>query len=246
MKKKMLFSMVLIPLVMMGAEQTFQLDFNNNNVKPTIVKGGGFVGKPVRLDPQQNLPDGIKGKGLRNGSKPPLQITFVQQKNFTLPKGTISFWCKAPVVKNGKNQRLIHVYTPNVGEKSVLIYTFFINGNGEFIARNEISATRENTVVKIASSEIKAGVFFKVDVTWDGKLFSIYKDGELQEDADLPATYAKEAAAPRGWSSFFILRSFPSLNDDPDSGIIIDEIKCFNDALDADAIRAAYEADVKK
>ena len=77
-------------------------------------------------------------------------------------------------------------------------------------------------------------------------MFSIYKDGELQEDADLPATYAKEAAAPRGWSSFFILRSFPSLNDDPDSGIIIDEIKCFNDALDADAIRAAYEADIKK
>jgi hypothetical protein len=164
------------------------------------------------------------------------------RKNFSYSKGTISFWCKAPVLTNGKNHRLIHIYAPDTKNKSVLIYTFYISGKGEFIARNEISSTRENTLIKVASSEIKANTFFKIDVTWDGKLFSIYKDGELQDDADLPATYAKEATNPRGWSNIFVLKPFASLNDDVNSNIIIDEIKCFNDALDGDAIKLTIPA----
>ena len=246
MKTKLIYSLSLLPLLMIGAEQIFQVDFNNNNVKPTIAKGSKIVTKPVKLDPKQNLPEGIKGKALRNGSKPPLDIIYLARKNFSYSKGTISFWCKAPVLTNGKNHRLIHIYAPDTKNKSVLIYTFYISGKGEFIARNEISSTRENTSIKVASSEIKANTFFKIDVTWDGKLFSIYKDGELQDDADLPATYAKEATTPRGWSNIFVLKPFASLNDDANSNIIIDEIKCFNDALDSDAIQAAYKADLKK
>ena len=85
MKHKMIFAMALLPLFIVGAEQTFQLDFNNNNIKPVIAKGSRSPMKPVKLDPQQNLPDGIIGKGLRNGITPPLEVTFSARKNINFP-----------------------------------------------------------------------------------------------------------------------------------------------------------------
>lgn len=248
MKKTTILITALLPCVMMGEEVIFQLDFNNNNIRPVIAKGGKAIGKAVKLDNAKHFPDGFIGKGFRNDAKEnPLEVTYSADRNFSFPQGTISFWCKTPNPATGKNQRMLHIYSPRAGKESaVLIYTFFLSASGEFICRNELSETHENTVVRIPASEVDADKFFKVDVTWNGKLLSVYKNGELQEDTDLPEAYVKEAALPRGWSAFFVLHAFASLNDDPASGMIIDEIKCFDVAMDADAVRSAYEADLKR
>lgn len=234
----------------LAADTTFEMNFDGQTLKPGKAAGDRSMGKAISVKKDANFVPGYNGKPAfvlsdANAEKKE-SIMFSAVKNVSFDKGSFSFWFKPIKTIEGKKSRFFHIYSPGAGNKGLIAYYFYCEPDGTYVSSIYVKddAGDERAVVRIPAGDLSADKFQKIDVTYDDKLLSVYLNGELIEDADMPANFAGESVKPRDWSSFMVLPVILSDGDDWASRIALDDVKIYNQALSADDVSKNYQQDV--
>lgn len=245
---KRFFTLVCVLLftsICYSAEVSFLLSFDGKTINPEIAKGVKVPLKDVLLNNESFI------KGFNNGDAYVLtgkeNPTYAANNNLNYAEGTVSFWFKPINWPAGKSARFLHVYSPEKGSGSLIIFYFFKHRYSEdIIARiYTVAGTEKNeAVVKIPGKEISRSTWQKVDVAWDQKKLNIYLNGKMHDEKPMPPSFALLANKPRDWSSIGVTPVIVADGDDWDVKTAVDDIVICKNALSAQEINDKYQKDI--
>ncbi|MEI8246071.1 MAG: LamG domain-containing protein [Lentisphaerota bacterium] len=246
MKKNLLLSAtVLLASACYAADVSFSLTFDGKTLNPESSQGDT---KPIKA---LTLTDDNFVKGLNN--KEAFVLTKQESPGYTangivnFGESTVSFWFKPVNWIQDKPARFLHIFSPSQDKKSLLIYYFYKNAEGDIAMKivGSNDARKDVAEVTIPGDSIAKDAWQKIDVVWNAKTLTIYRNGEKVDEKPMFDAFAALAQAPRDWTGFYVLPVYTSDGDDWNVKTAMDNITVYKNALTDKEIKENYSKDME-
>ena len=98
--------------------------------------------------------------------------------------------------------------------------------------------------VTIPGDSIAKDAWQKIDVVWNAKTLTIYRNGEKVDEKPMFEAFAALVQAPRDWTGFYVLPVYTSDGDDWAVKTAMDNITVYKNALADKEIKENYGKDL--
>jgi hypothetical protein len=246
MKKINLVSgVLLLTSACFAADMSFSLTFDGKTVNPELP----LTNKPVKALTlnDDNFVKGFNNKDafvLTNQANP----TYTANSIVNFGESTVSFWFKPVNWMQDKPARFLHIYSPSKDKKSLLIYYFLKkSGSNDIIAKisGSSSGVSNVTEVTIPGDSIAQDAWQKIDIAWNTKTLTIYRNGEKICENPMFEAFTELIKEARDWTGFGVLPVFISDGDSWDIKTAIDNVAVYKSALTGKEIKESYDKDME-
>lgn len=246
MKKINLVSgVLLLTSACFAADMSFSLTFDGKTVNPETTQGEPNPVKKLKLS-DENFVKGFNNKEafVLTGQETP---GYTANRIVNFGESTVSFWFKPVNWTQDKPARFLHIYSPSKDGKNLLIYYFLKNSSSNIIVKIVCNSNGSSSVaeVTVPGDSVAQDVWQKIDVTWNAKTLTIYRNGEKVDEKPMPDAFAAVAQSPRNWTGFNVLPVFIADGDSWDIKTAIDNIAIYKSALTDKEIKENYDRDLE-